>query len=531
MDKLAELLRQGADRLVELPNDARRFMTNPQAFTQLITSKNPLPRETGFAAGATGLPPTQTSVLNPSDMQYMTGYEQGEPFGIAAMALPLAAPAAVATAKALGPKAGQMAENFMVKQGFMPSIVPQNSTNQLGSAVNFGNTTNPTAKALLSAQKQAALPVSEGGLGLAKNNTPADRAAAQGYIDYYHGTERLDRLLEGNTLNPKRATSGPMAFGTDNPNVASNYAIGKQDTSRISNDTGDFANYFQVSPKDLGFTRSRTPYSVEQTWHFLDPEKKAEILDKARRIGYEVPDEAAGKFVVHETAENAPFSQQHFDYTLQREANGNPLTALRQLYAESGMLDAYAPKELADIYKLAGYPYQISQANAPWSSAKGVLLGKARITNPLVTENADELKSTVLPALQKAFANDRTRPKSGGADQWDKNTRYTPKEWVATLAKDLEEGANSYVWTSIPDKVTAELKKLGYNGIIDTGGKGGSTGHQVVIPFDPSQVRSRFAAFNPKNVDKPNLLAGGLAIPIVDEDNRKAMLEKLFNSQ
>jgi hypothetical protein len=196
------------------------------------------------------------------------------------------------------------------------------------------------------------------------------------------------------------------------------------------------------------------------------------------------------------------------------------------------MLDAYAPKELADIYKLAGYPYEISQANAPWSSAKGVMLGKARITNPLVTENADELKTTVLPALQKAFAKDRTKLKSGGADQWAKDTRYTPKEWVETLAKDLEEGNNSYVWTSIPDKVTAELKKLGYNGIIDTGGKGGTvTGHQVVIPFEPSQVRSRFAAFNPADVNKPDLLAGALAVPMVDEDNRKAILERLFNQQ
>ena len=89
MDRLAELLRQGADKLVELPNDARRFMTNPQAFTQLVTGKNAMPRETGFAAGAMSLPPTETSVLNPNDMQYMTGYEQGEPFGIASMVLPV----------------------------------------------------------------------------------------------------------------------------------------------------------------------------------------------------------------------------------------------------------------------------------------------------------------------------------------------------------------------------------------------------------------------------------------------------------
>lgn len=402
---------------------------------------------------------------------------------------------------------------------------------QMEQVPNFGGIMKISG-ALRTAQKNASLPVEQGGLDLPSTNTPADRAKALGYVDYYHGTERLDRLLEGKTLDPKRATSGPMPFGTNNPNVASNYATQKQDTSRIADDVGNFANYFQVSPKDLGFTRNRTPYSVEQTWHFLDPKKKAEILDKARRIGYEMPEEAAGKFIVHETADKAPFSQDHFNFTLQREANGNPLTALRQLYAESGMLDAYAPKELADIYKLAGYPYQISQANAPWSSAQGVLLGKARITNPLVSTNTDELQTKVIPALEEIFKNDRTRVKTGGADQWDKNTRYTPKQWLEQLKQDTDKGENSYVWTSIPDKITKQLEKLGYNGIIDTGGKGGGIGHEVVIPFKPEQLRSKFAAFDPMKVNKPDLLAGSVAIPMVaDEDNRRDILEKLFNNQ
>lgn len=122
MDKLAELLRQGADKLVNLPTEAQRFVTNPQAFIQLLTGKNALPRETGFAAGATGLPAQQGTVLDPNYQSYMQGYEQGEPVSYAAMA----APAAVPVAKALAPKAGQMAEQYMVNQGFMPAVVPTN---------------------------------------------------------------------------------------------------------------------------------------------------------------------------------------------------------------------------------------------------------------------------------------------------------------------------------------------------------------------------------------------------------------------
>jgi hypothetical protein len=116
--KLADYLRQGADTLTNLPTEAQRFLTNPQAFTQLVTGKNPLPKETGFVAGATGLPaknPVQGGVLNPASAPYQEGYEQGEPVAIASMALP-----AYATALRAGaPKAYNALENYMVKSGGM----------------------------------------------------------------------------------------------------------------------------------------------------------------------------------------------------------------------------------------------------------------------------------------------------------------------------------------------------------------------------------------------------------------------------
>ena len=92
MDKLAELLREGADRLINLPTEAQRFIANPQAFTELFGA-NKLPRETGFAAGAVGVSPKNIAgggVLNPLNYQYNEGYESGEPIGIAASLLPIA---------------------------------------------------------------------------------------------------------------------------------------------------------------------------------------------------------------------------------------------------------------------------------------------------------------------------------------------------------------------------------------------------------------------------------------------------------
>ena len=112
--QMAEEKLQG---LLNIPTEAQRFITNPQAFMSLL-GKNELPRETGFAAGATGLPPKNVEpggVLNPKAEPYTKGYEQGEPFSYAAMALPMAAP----VGKAIAPKAYDMLENYMVRTGGM----------------------------------------------------------------------------------------------------------------------------------------------------------------------------------------------------------------------------------------------------------------------------------------------------------------------------------------------------------------------------------------------------------------------------
>jgi len=93
MATLSDLLRQKADYLINLPSEAQRFITNPQAFTELF-GVNKLPRETGFAAGAVGVAPKtpyEGGVLNPINLMYSEGYESGEPIGIAASLLPIAA--------------------------------------------------------------------------------------------------------------------------------------------------------------------------------------------------------------------------------------------------------------------------------------------------------------------------------------------------------------------------------------------------------------------------------------------------------
>ena len=71
----------------------------------------------------------------------------------------------------------------------------------------------PQEEALRLAQQRAALPVSEGGLGLPPNNTPMDRARAMGFTTpAYRGT----------TAN--EVTGKARTFASENPDVANQYA-------------------------------------------------------------------------------------------------------------------------------------------------------------------------------------------------------------------------------------------------------------------------------------------------------------------
>jgi len=320
---------------------------------------------------------------------------------------------------------------------------------------------------------------------------------------WYHGSERTDRLVGSGKIDPRRATSGPMPYFTDSPELASKYAEGKPDTSLIAANTGDVANYFTVNPKDLGWS-GRTPIPVERTWPFLPADTKQKILENYGRVGFENQDDFTGPLRLHGDFAGLS-SPDHYADTLRREAKGNPLAALRNIWFEGGQL-VNDPGQLEEVFQLAGYPYPISQANAPWTEAKGVMPAMLRMQRPLDTSRGDEIMQRVVPFLEDFFARDRSRKAAYGADMWDKNYRFTPREWTQQLKNDTDAGRTSFVFTSIPDKVTNALRQLDYDSILDVGGKMGGELHNVAIPFDPNQVRSRFAVFDPKHVDSSDLL-------------------------
>lgn len=64
----------------------------------------------------------------------------------------------------------------------------------------------------------------------------------------YHGTKRADRV--GTYFDPIRATSGPMAFFTDNQEIATRYSNDKNDTS-LSREYDTEKDLFKINGESL----------------------------------------------------------------------------------------------------------------------------------------------------------------------------------------------------------------------------------------------------------------------------------------
>jgi hypothetical protein len=71
----------------------------------------------------------------------------------------------------------------------------------VGASTKLIGETYPQAEAMRLAQKRAALPVEQGGLGLLESNTAMDRAKAMGAEDVYHGTNAKKQILNDLKFN------------------------------------------------------------------------------------------------------------------------------------------------------------------------------------------------------------------------------------------------------------------------------------------------------------------------------------------
>jgi hypothetical protein len=99
----------------------------------------------------------------------------------------------------------------------------------------------PQQAALDTAQKNAALPISEGGLGLPPNNTPMDRAKAIGFdTDVYHAT---DAPQDFSTFTPSvKGKMGSGVYTSFEPAYAERYAGGETARTMPLMSRGEMAN-------------------------------------------------------------------------------------------------------------------------------------------------------------------------------------------------------------------------------------------------------------------------------------------------
>ncbi len=322
-------------------------------------------------------------------------------------------------------------------------------------------------------------------------------------IAVYHGTGRPDRV--GEQFKKSRATSGPMSFFTDNPEIASSYAKGKTDTSiSYEDDAFDYKNWFK---KKVG----RSELNLEQAGAQMSSNERNAVIEKLKDI---TQDENTGE-IIYKQGGGSIVDPRTFDYFLKTESNNNPLVAANKLWLENGTLYG-REEEFAKVLKLAGVKgFEYNDPHAKYPFVYKVFLS---IKNPLDTSN---ISQDVISSLEDASKRVRKKAQISGADNWDKNT-IAPKDWIERLKSDQVEGT-THAWTSIPDWVTKTLKAKGFDGIKDSGGKGGGTPHNVWIPFEENQVKSALGnqgTFSEsKNIMRGVAVGGGGGAVATQEEN------------
>ena len=291
--------------------------------------------------------------------------------------------------------------------------------------------------------------------------------------EVFHGTQRADRV--GDVFLPSRATSGPMAFSTDTRLIAENYAKDKNDTSIYNETEGDFYKYYTVK------IPNHAPVTLDRLWNILPYAKKQEVREKAPHITLD--DE--GENVIYNEKE----TRGNGGYYI--EGNQNPITALVEAWPNAGYFFDEMEK-FQKVLELAGLDeYEIKYID-PYASYPKVYELYVEMQNPLVTH---DIPKKVVTALKREAKKQPRKTSNFGADPWDKSTK-DPIEWINGLDEN-----DTYIWTSIPDWVTDTLKKMGYDGIVDAGGKGGGYGHNVFVPFESQQYKSVYnrGAFSKDN--------------------------------
>ena len=304
----------------------------------------------------------------------------------------------------------------------------------------------------------------------------------------YHGTPRPDRIQ--NKFHKTRSVAGPMAYFTDSPDIASNYAESKSDSSL--EEPEDYADWFIVKPD-----KRKKGVNVSQYWYSLDRQEQQRLIDVLPHI---VLDPETDE-VSYNPNEYGLTSKDHWDYIL-KSHKGNMLEAAKDLWLDSGSL--FNQEEVfLKILGTAGI--KNVNFNNPQSTYPAVYPVYLGITNPLDTSN---IPPEVFEKLKQVAKRQRyVEPEIWST--WEKE-KVNPQQWISDLEEEIAKGSG-FTWTRIPEWATRTLKSFGYDGIKDSGNKKGldtKSDHTVWIPFNPNQIKSSTGNKGTYDTTKKNILDG-----------------------
>jgi len=225
--------------------------------------------------------------------------------------------------------------------------------------------------------------------------------------------------------------------------------------------------------------------TLDKLWNYLPFNARRDI---AARAGHVRSDwEGNGEIIYDEntTEANGDFENQV------RQYNGNVLAALIYHWLQSGELYREEDKflKVLELIGLNAYleePVKWDDPNYREEKVYDVFL---KITKPYDTSK--DFTTAFMDRFDEWWFGqdaDKYNKESMSTDDWDKND-IDIDDWIESAREDIEKG-NTYTFTSIPDAFTDYLKSLGYDGIIDKGGKFTDEAHQVYIPFYSNQVKS-----------------------------------------
>jgi hypothetical protein len=180
----------------------------------------------------------------------------------------LTAPVQEGASKVVGDTIGMISPMGFTKQGAQAIVEGAGKLKGLPVGMSIKDVSGPQSQALMLAQQRAALPVEQGGLGLAVGNTPAERAAAMGFEDgWAHGSPKNDISM----LSPSNTgAEGPGAYATNYLPEAATYA----------GQRGSATSYpLMVNKSKTLNTGAKNPYEV------LSADGDAELLAKLAAQG------------------------------------------------------------------------------------------------------------------------------------------------------------------------------------------------------------------------------------------------------